>query len=279
MCYRLLPLLDYYLLIKDRQAGPYAIEQLRHMWAGGLVTLDMLFWREGMPEWLQLRTITDEMEARAPASEAAVTPASDGVVQPTTWRRTPPPRPRRRSSAKVLVAAILLGVLAAGGGVYFIRAKAGGRAGWSKAADTELRRCLRDFVTAGVQLDSMSRQDTNSLAFGWQLEVAITAFEFPSQSWPPHFAPQAREEFEAALRGWRLLQQIRQLHVGESYNATNNARLVAALEAYAPGRIEYDPNPEHRGFIPFEPNIATLLKLASGHFAAGCGHLEKYYGK
>lgn len=264
--------MDYYLLINDRPAGPFANEQLRSMWTGGLVTVDTFYWKEGMPQWLQLRTIMPELEISPPGEAAR--------AKPTKWRKTPPPSPKSGAKVRVFLAGIALGLLLAGAGGFVLRVMGGGDRGtWSQAADAELRRCLREFVGAGVQLDSMARQDPDSLAFGRQLDVAVTAFEFPSQSWPHYFAPHAREEFEAAVEGWRLMLQIRKLHVGESYDRTNNPRVIAALEAYAPGRVEYDSDPALKGFIPFEPNIRTLLAVASAHFTAGCGHLEKYYGK
>lgn len=257
--------MNYYLLIKDRQAGPYALEQLRSMWTGGFVTLDTLYRTEGMPGWLRLSSLAAELQATGPAGAAV--------------SRQPPAMAPRASIAKVALAVIL--VCALGGVIFFFRGRIlpGGQGGSSASADAVFQRSLREFVVAGVLFDSMARQDPGGENFGNQLAATTAAFDLPSQSWPVNFAPEARREFEAADEGWKLLLQLRWLQRGETYHSTNDFRLIAALEAYAPGRIEYDTNPAQSGFIRFAPNIRNVMALASAHFAAGCDRLEKSRGK
>jgi hypothetical protein len=62
---------EFYLLLNEQQTGPYTLEQLRSMWASGAVTLNTLFWQEGMAEWKPLRNIVALLQPRTPEQAAS----------------------------------------------------------------------------------------------------------------------------------------------------------------------------------------------------------------
>ncbi|MBV9463775.1 MAG: DUF4339 domain-containing protein, partial [Verrucomicrobiae bacterium] len=48
---------SFYLYLNEQQVGPYTGEQLAEMLAQGTITPEHLVWKEGLPEWVPLKTI------------------------------------------------------------------------------------------------------------------------------------------------------------------------------------------------------------------------------
>ena len=81
--------MNYYVLIGDKTEGPYSLQQLREMWASGLVTGQTLYCQEGFEQWLPLETIAQDLRQlppipKPPTSSAlptamAIRPQSRGV--------------------------------------------------------------------------------------------------------------------------------------------------------------------------------------------------------
>jgi hypothetical protein len=62
---------EYYLLIDGQQVGPYTIEQLHESLAKGELTNESPAWYDGLPDWVQLGTILEEV----PPVQTPVAPA------------------------------------------------------------------------------------------------------------------------------------------------------------------------------------------------------------
>ena len=56
----------FFVLINGEQKGPYALDQLRSMWQNGTVTTDTLYWSEGMPDWLPLSGMSEQLHKAEP---------------------------------------------------------------------------------------------------------------------------------------------------------------------------------------------------------------------
>ena len=63
----------YHLWQNETQTGPFTLNQLRSMWSGGQVTVNTLYWQEGMAEWASLSDIEAELDP-LPVPQA-ITPA------------------------------------------------------------------------------------------------------------------------------------------------------------------------------------------------------------
>ncbi len=52
----------YYLILDDKEQGPFTINQIRSMWNTGRLTLKTLYFQPGMTEWTPLATIKATIE-------------------------------------------------------------------------------------------------------------------------------------------------------------------------------------------------------------------------
>lgn len=50
-----------YLLRDGQQHGPYTPTQIRTMWAAGQITVDTLYWFEGLSDWFQVANFANRM--------------------------------------------------------------------------------------------------------------------------------------------------------------------------------------------------------------------------
>ncbi len=53
----------YFVIIDDKQAGPYTPAQLRTKFTQGKIQESSYLWREGMPEWVPIETVAAEIFA------------------------------------------------------------------------------------------------------------------------------------------------------------------------------------------------------------------------
>lgn len=92
---------QYYLLLDERQEGPFTLDQLRAMWRTAALHLGTRYWKEGMPEWSILADIVGELEP--PTSSPPVFPAQE----------TPPPLPDFSPKSRIafIVLAVTIGPL------------------------------------------------------------------------------------------------------------------------------------------------------------------------
>ena len=67
-----------YLLRDGQQHGPYTPTQIRTMWAAGQVTVDTLYWFEGLSDWFQVRKFC-EPDVNSSAGTVQATLPSFGV--------------------------------------------------------------------------------------------------------------------------------------------------------------------------------------------------------
>ncbi len=87
--------MEYHVIINEQQAGPYTIDQLRSMWASGSVTLNTLFWADGMADWQPVRTIVATLQPSRPRPIASPTPSSH---EPLITATEPAPKSSESSS-------------------------------------------------------------------------------------------------------------------------------------------------------------------------------------
>lgn len=57
-----------YLQIQEEKRGPYAKSQVQAMWNNGLITLDALYWQEGMGDWGEISDLFTESAVASPAT-------------------------------------------------------------------------------------------------------------------------------------------------------------------------------------------------------------------
>ena len=57
-----------YLQIQEEKRGPYAKSQVQTMWNNGLITLDALYWQEGMADWGEISDLFTESAGASPAT-------------------------------------------------------------------------------------------------------------------------------------------------------------------------------------------------------------------
>ncbi len=70
-----------YLLRGDQQHGPYSTAQIRNMWAAGQITVDTLYWFEGLSDWFPARNFCERNTLAPEAnSEQTKNPDSFGLV-------------------------------------------------------------------------------------------------------------------------------------------------------------------------------------------------------
>ncbi len=62
---------EWYYAEGQQRQGPVAAQDLRLLFQRGQITLDTLVWREGMGQWAQLRTVTQELQLETLAAAAA----------------------------------------------------------------------------------------------------------------------------------------------------------------------------------------------------------------
>ena len=96
---------EFYIANDDGDKGPYALSQLRKMWDSGIITMDTLYWHEGMPTWGKVSDLMggDETESEVdtqlptqtgwqpPPVPTQITPHLPPVPVQTGWQ--PPPVP------------------------------------------------------------------------------------------------------------------------------------------------------------------------------------------
>lgn len=62
---------EWYYAEGQQRQGPVAEQEIRRLFQRGQLTLDTLVWREGLPQWVALRTVVDELQLQAVATVAA----------------------------------------------------------------------------------------------------------------------------------------------------------------------------------------------------------------
>jgi len=62
---------EWYYAEGQQRQGPVTEHDVRQLFQRGAITLDTLVWREGMGQWAQLRTVTEELQLQTLASAAA----------------------------------------------------------------------------------------------------------------------------------------------------------------------------------------------------------------
>jgi type IV pilus assembly protein PilA len=82
----------YYADRSREQHGPVTAEELGTHYRYGRITLDSLVWREGLPQWLPLRDVADELGLH-PAVDETTSTAPPPVPQPVAPPRAAPSRP------------------------------------------------------------------------------------------------------------------------------------------------------------------------------------------
>ena len=54
--------IKYYVMVDEKQNGPYTLAQLQAMWRAGSLTTETQYWFEGQTEWMPLATILELLE-------------------------------------------------------------------------------------------------------------------------------------------------------------------------------------------------------------------------
>jgi GYF domain 2 len=78
--------IKYYVMVDEKQQGPYILAQLRAMWRAGSLTAETQYWFEGQTEWMPLETILELLEP--PSS-----PAPRYIASPPAY--SPPAKAKR----------------------------------------------------------------------------------------------------------------------------------------------------------------------------------------
>ncbi|WP_447938412.1 GYF domain-containing protein [Pseudoxanthomonas mexicana] len=106
----------YYADRSREQHGPVTAEELGTHYRFGRITLDSLVWREGLPQWLPLRDVADEL-GLPPAPDIIATQAPPPVpptvtqARPAAARPTPVSPPKQGMSGgkiALIVAAVMV---------------------------------------------------------------------------------------------------------------------------------------------------------------------------
>jgi hypothetical protein len=77
--------MNYYLWQNETQTGPFTENQLKTMWSGGQLTINSLYWQEGMPEWstlADLQQLLDATPAAPPSTVPPPLPPADAIPCP-----------------------------------------------------------------------------------------------------------------------------------------------------------------------------------------------------
>lgn len=106
----------YYADRSREQHGPVTAEELGTHYRYGRITLDSLVWREGLPQWLPLRDVADELGLHAAIDETTSTapppvPPAIAPARAAPPRSIPaPPQKQGMSGGKValIVAAVMV---------------------------------------------------------------------------------------------------------------------------------------------------------------------------
>ena len=78
----------HYLYCNGEQRGPYAMEQVRSMWASGIITADTLYWNESNQEW---KPVTELLAVKAESPPVPSREQSTGSSEAS--KVVPPPLP------------------------------------------------------------------------------------------------------------------------------------------------------------------------------------------
>ena len=220
--------MEYHVLINDKQAGPYTIEQLRSMWASGTVTLDTHFWTPGTPDWQPLRTIITTLQPPEPKPIVYTTSA---LSRPRDSGSRPEPTSRRsyRSYAAavvgiVCVIAVAMVAMWMGGDksspsdssttTTRLSSLSVPSAAFNQSLDkftaaevAKFQTHFDEFIREGSVLNSYTEQGVNYQTFGDQLAKTRAAFDL---TYPDGSAKDLiqYQHFANAIRGWSTIYKL-----------------------------------------------------------------------
>lgn len=130
----------------------------------------------------------------------------------------------------------------------------------------EFRKYLDEFLREATRIQVLTDQGVTHERYGEHLANTTAAFVLLAAAWPERYELQAKAELTKALEGWRLLNVLWEEEIRYKFLSwTNDYRIINALDAYAPGRIQHNSAMN----IPFEVNIRLLMRLASEHCTRG----------
>ena len=86
----------YYLYCNGERRGPYAIEQVRSMWASGIITADTLYWNDSEQGWkpvTELFAVKSEPSPHPPIEHKSTESTEAAKVVPPTHEQKRPEAP------------------------------------------------------------------------------------------------------------------------------------------------------------------------------------------
>ena len=126
---------------------------------------------------------------------------------------------------------------------------------------------LDAFLASAGKLAAITKARLRHGQFDEQYLATYAEFAALSSHWPDGYAAEARQEFQAALRGWNLTRQLWDQLLAGVTSLRHDSEFLATLEAYAPGRIFRFP--DDKVWIPAEQNLGRLMAVGAEHFANG----------
>ena len=88
----------FYVARSGRQEGPYNKGSLRQLVSGGLVSLDDLVWKEGLPEWMTISKLIPDLPRPIPRAPSP-TESTNLSAPPPPDRTVSPSAPTQQSGA------------------------------------------------------------------------------------------------------------------------------------------------------------------------------------
>jgi hypothetical protein len=67
--------MSYYVLNGEKTEGPYSLQQLRELWASGIVTGQTLYCQEGFDQWIPLETLAQDLRQLPPVPKPPISSA------------------------------------------------------------------------------------------------------------------------------------------------------------------------------------------------------------
>lgn len=141
---------------------------------------------------------------------------------------------------------------------------------------------LMRFLEEATTLNAMTEVGVSYLNYQQQLGKAAGAYQLASVSWPPNFAPKARNSLDKAFEGWELALELWSLKVqGVKYYGIPTEPDFYGYQRFVTyaGEVLYfgvrSPTyqiPQFQGkkyVLVADENISVLLTLASDYFEVG----------
>ena len=144
------------------------------------------------------------------------------------------------------------------------------------------------FLEEGTKLEAMTEQGVNYADFRQQLVSTKGPYDLASSTWPPGFAPEARDLMDDAIEGWDLALVLWGIKLDYKYQypptepdyngydrfaSYGGDRLVTEVWLdtfwFEDGALDTPKEFVGKQYLPPDENISVLFTIAAEYFGSG----------